>query len=66
MSAQFEQGICPCGATGIVIKMTDDLWLEFFSGIDFERPETVAGCNLCRVEWARYAGPLLPVAAVGE
>jgi hypothetical protein len=64
MSAQYEMGTCPCGMEGIVVEMTDALWLEFFSGTDFERPKDVAGCAVCRVEWGQYAGPLVPVKVV--
>ncbi len=52
---------CGCGDMGIVFEMTDRLWSEFFSGPDVERPATVAGCGLCRIDWQRFAGPLVPV-----
>jgi hypothetical protein len=60
MSAEYRSGVCGCGDVGVVFEMTDALWLEFFSGTDFERPQDVAGCAVCRVEWAQYAGPLVP------
>jgi hypothetical protein len=62
MTTKYMQGVCGCGAVGIVYEMTETLWVEFFKVAGYVKPETVAGCSLCRVDWAAYAGPLRPVA----
>jgi hypothetical protein len=64
MSAQYEMGICGCGDVGIVVEMTERLWSEFFRVEGFDRPETVAGCVMCRPDWERFAGPIVPIKAV--
>ena len=58
MSAPYQTGVCGCGNAGIVVRMSDRLWTEFFSVDGVERPQTVAGCVMCLVDWERFAGPL--------
>lgn len=62
MSSTYASGKCGCGAPGTVYQMTSKLWVEIFGGRPELRPlATATACNVCVVDWWRYASPLIPV-----
>jgi hypothetical protein len=61
MSIKYKTGICGCGDVGIVVEMTERLWVEFFSVVGYGKPDTVAGCDMCRTDWEAFAAPITPV-----
>jgi hypothetical protein len=61
MSIKYKTGICGCGDVGIVVEMTERLWVEFFSVVGYGKPDTVAGCDMCRTDGEAFAAPITPV-----